>query len=192
MFTITDLKKHYVVYLTYYLGDKLPPWYIGSSNEQRVMEGYNGSVKSKKYKDLYIKEQKENKHLFKTRILSYHKTREEALAEELRIQKLHNVAKNKNYFNESYAVKNGTNVCKQETKEKIGLKNSKLFDIYNENNILVLENITINSIIYKEFNFPPTFRLTAARNKVYKISPSTKEEHKKYQGWYLKYSKGEK
>lgn len=41
--------------------------------------------------------------MFKTRILSKHDTREEALKEELRLQKKHNVVKNNKYFNESYA-----------------------------------------------------------------------------------------
>jgi len=48
----------YVVYLTHYKGTKLPKWYIGSSNELKVKNGYNGSVKSKKYKKIYLKEQK--------------------------------------------------------------------------------------------------------------------------------------
>jgi len=97
----------YVVYLTRYKGTKLPPWYIGSSYEEKVKDGYNGSVLSKKYKEIYRKEQNENKHLFKTRILSYHETREEATKEELRLQKLHKVVPSNNYFNESYATING-------------------------------------------------------------------------------------
>jgi len=99
--------KKYITYITYYKGKLLPPFYIGSSYEEKVLNGYNGSVVSKKYKKIYKKEQKENKHLFRTRILSYHKTREEALEEELRLQKKHNVVKNNNYFNESYASVNG-------------------------------------------------------------------------------------
>jgi dTDP-4-amino-4,6-dideoxygalactose transaminase len=90
-----------------YLGTKLPRWYIGSSTEEKVLNGYNGSVCSKRYCEIYIKEQKENKHLFKTRILSKHLTRKEAISEELRLQKMHKVVKNSDYFNESYAQKNG-------------------------------------------------------------------------------------
>lgn len=97
----------FVVYLTMYSGTKMPRWYIGSSYEKRVLKGYNGSVKSKKWKEIYKQEQKENKHLFKTRILSYHLSRDDALSEEYRLQQKHNVIKNKNYFNESYASKNG-------------------------------------------------------------------------------------
>lgn len=97
----------YVVYLTKYKGDKLPSWYIGSSNIDKIKNGYNGTILSKKYKEKYDKEQKENKHFFKTRVLSYHKTRQCALDEELRLQKKHNVVKNKDYINESYAQVNG-------------------------------------------------------------------------------------
>jgi len=97
----------FVVYLTMYKGNLLPQWYVGSSNETRINNGYNGSVKSKKYKSIYLIEQKENKILFKTRILSQHSTREEALIEELRLQKLHNVVKNDKYINMSFASING-------------------------------------------------------------------------------------
>ena len=97
----------YVVYLTYYSGEKLPKWYIGSSNEEKIKKEYNGTILSKKWKEIYLSEQKENKYLFKTRILSYHKLRKDALAEELRLQKKHFVVKNSEYFNESYAQVNG-------------------------------------------------------------------------------------
>ena len=99
--------KKFVVYLTMYTGDKLPKWYIGSSSEDKVLNGYNGTILSKEYKEIYKLEQKENKHLFKTRILSYHETREEALVEELRVQKMHSVVKNSKYINMSYASING-------------------------------------------------------------------------------------
>lgn len=97
----------YVVYLTMYKGTLLPRWYIGSSTIERVVNGYNGSVASKKWKEIYKKEQKENKELFTTRVLSYHKTKKDALEEECRVQRLHEVPKNEKYFNEAYASKNG-------------------------------------------------------------------------------------
>lgn len=99
--------RKFVVYLTMYTGTKLPKWYIGSSYEEKVLSGYNGTVLSTEYKEIYKLEQKENKHLFKTRILSYHETRECALDEELRLQKKHLVIKNSKYINMSYAKKNG-------------------------------------------------------------------------------------
>lgn len=99
--------KKYCTYITFYTGDKLPKWYIGSSYEEKILNGYNGSIKSKKWKDIYQKEQKENKHLFKTKILSFHDNKEEAINEEYRLQRMHNVVKNEKYFNESYASING-------------------------------------------------------------------------------------
>jgi hypothetical protein len=96
-----------VVYLTMYLGDKLPKWYIDSSKKHKIENGYNGSVTSKKYSSIFKSEQKSNKHLFKTKIISYHKTTQESLDEELRLQKLHNVVKNPKYINMSYCQRNG-------------------------------------------------------------------------------------
>lgn len=97
----------YIVYITYYKGTKLPPWYIGSSNQDKVENGYNGSPVSKQWGSIYKKEQKENKQLFRTKILSHHETRLEALEEELRVQKMHCVVTNEKYFNLSYASING-------------------------------------------------------------------------------------
>lgn len=97
----------YVVYLTYYTGTKLPPFYIGSSTKEKIVGGYNGSVTSKKWQSIYKLEQQINKPLFKTRILSYHTSRIEAIQEELRLQKLHKVVNSSKYFNEAYAAING-------------------------------------------------------------------------------------
>ena len=98
----------FVVYLTKYSGDKLPPWYIGSSTENHIVnKGYTGSVTSKKWSEIYYKELKENRHLFRTRILSRHITRDEAVIEEHRLQRMHKVVNNNLYFNEAYATKNG-------------------------------------------------------------------------------------
>lgn len=97
----------YVVYLTYYTGDLLPPFYIGSSDINKIKTGYNGSVKSIKWKELYQQEQTNNKNKFRTRVLSYHNSRKDALIEELRLQKMHKVIKNPKYFNEAYATVNG-------------------------------------------------------------------------------------
>jgi len=119
--------KKYVVYITYYKGDKLPPWYIGSSYEEKVKKGYNGSVVSKRWRDVYAQEQKENKHLFKTKILSYHETYKLALKEELRLQKMHKVVPNKEYFNEAYATVNGCfgRDVSGELHPRYGMNNSK-------------------------------------------------------------------
>ena len=77
----------YCVYLTHYSGDILPPYYVGSSSFKSLQNGYKGSVGSKKYKTIWDQEIKNNPHLFKTIILSFHNTRVGALKEELRFQK---------------------------------------------------------------------------------------------------------
>jgi hypothetical protein len=101
------MANKYVVYITMYTGNLLPKWYIGSSTINNIENGYNGSVKSKKWKSTYDKEQRENKHLFKTKVVAKYDNHEAALTEELRLQKMHNAVTNDNYYNESYASKNG-------------------------------------------------------------------------------------
>jgi hypothetical protein len=97
----------YCTYLTIYFGENLPRRYIGSSSVKRIKQGYNGSVSSKKWKEIYEREQIENKNLFKTRILSYHKTAKEAREKERILQIKYNVVKSQNYYNESLAQPNG-------------------------------------------------------------------------------------
>lgn len=97
----------YCVYLTVYFGNKLPRRYIGSTKVERIHQGYNGSVKSKKYKNIFLEEQAENKHLFKTRILSLHSSHEEAIREELRLHLKYDVVKSDDYMNMSFASPTG-------------------------------------------------------------------------------------
>lgn len=97
----------YCVYLTVYFGTLLPKRYIGSSSVKKISNGYNGSVSSKKWKDIYINEQRNNKQLFKTRILSLHETRDDALINELKIHQKYDVINSPIYMNESYARQNG-------------------------------------------------------------------------------------
>ncbi|QGZ13879.1 HNH endonuclease [Rhizobium phage RL38J1] len=97
----------YCTYLTIYSGNLLPKRYVGSSSIKNVSTGYNGSVKSKSYQKIYALEQKNNKHLFKTRILSTHSTPEEALTHEREIQIRHRVHKSPLYINMSIAAPRG-------------------------------------------------------------------------------------
>lgn len=99
--------KKFVVYLTKYSGVDLPKWYVGSTSAVKIANGYRGSVLSKKYKTKFSEARSINPELFKTRILSFHTTRKEALEEELRVQKKHNVVMNSKYMNESYTCVNG-------------------------------------------------------------------------------------
>ncbi|AIX12158.1 HNH endonuclease [Citrobacter phage Moon] len=97
----------YCTYITIYTGNKLPRRYIGSTTVTRINENYHGSVKSKKYKEIWISELRDNPHLFKTRILKTFNEHKDALAEELRVQKKYNVVRSKNYINMSFAQPNG-------------------------------------------------------------------------------------
>lgn len=97
----------FCVYLTVYRGSKLPKRYIGSSSVARILSGYNGSIKSKKFKEIYKSEQRDNKRLFKTRILQRFETQLEAIEAELRLQLAHDVVRSEKYMNMSYATPNG-------------------------------------------------------------------------------------
>lgn len=97
----------FCVYLTCYRGNKLPPFYIGSTSIIKINAGYKGSVVSKKYSSIWKQEITANPHLFNTYIISTHTTRRDALAKELTLQKLLNVVKSPMYINMSIAAIDG-------------------------------------------------------------------------------------
>jgi len=97
----------YCVYLIIYSGDKLPKCYIGSTELEKLKNGYRGSVVSKKYKDIFISEIKNNYDKFTYVILESCYERKEALFYELFYHKLFNVVKSSFFYNESYASING-------------------------------------------------------------------------------------
>lgn len=98
----------YCVYLTKYSGDLLPPNYIGSTSVKNVLSGkYFGSVVSKRWKDIYKLELKNNPQHFSIEIMSEHDTRIDAMTEELRVHILNDVVKSDQYYNESLATVNG-------------------------------------------------------------------------------------
>jgi len=91
----------YCTYITFYSGNKLPPFYIGYSSVEKVKNGYNGSVSSKLYKNVWEKERKENSHLFKTKIIKTFKIRADAGKHEEYIQNFFRVHKNPMFINRS-------------------------------------------------------------------------------------------
>ena len=93
----------YCVYLTIYRGNKLRMFYIGSTSISKLNSGYRGSVLSKKYKETWNAELSANPHLFETKIISYHDTREHAFDKEETLQRLLKVVPSEMYVNESYA-----------------------------------------------------------------------------------------
>jgi NUMOD3 motif len=100
-------KTIYCTYLTVYKGNKLPPFYIGSTSIDKINNGYHGSVNSKKYKQIWISELRSNTHLFKTRILTTHETREQALEQEKFFHESLDVVKSPLHVNQAIASKNG-------------------------------------------------------------------------------------
>jgi len=99
--------KEYVTYIITYSGSKLPKYYIGSTSKSKILNGYLGSIKSKRWKSIFKEEIKNNKNLFEIKILNEFETRKEALIDEYNIQKELNVVESTDYFNESFASING-------------------------------------------------------------------------------------
>lgn len=97
----------YAVYLTTYLGNKLPMYYIGSSSVSKIDNGYHGTVTSKRHKTTWLAELKTNPHLFKTRIVRTYPTRKEAMEVEFRLQTSLGVVKSPMYVNMATASVNG-------------------------------------------------------------------------------------
>lgn len=98
----------YITYLTIYSGDKLPPFYIGSTYlEKHIDDHYHGTVKSKKYKEIYDQELQEHPELFDSCIIGEFNSRQEATFCELYYQKLYNVVESDVFFNMAYATVDG-------------------------------------------------------------------------------------
>ena len=95
------MEKQYCVYITFYRGNKLPPFYVGFSTVKKVNNGYNGSVSSKTYKNVWREERKENRNLFITKILKTFNSSEEARKYEEFVQRSLNVHRNPLYINMS-------------------------------------------------------------------------------------------
>lgn len=80
------MHKKWCTYVTVYSGDKLPPFYIGFVKTDRFKnEPYYGSVKSRKWKELWKSELRDNPHLFKRKITASFDTMKEAREREKEI-----------------------------------------------------------------------------------------------------------
>lgn len=96
----------YVVYLTTYHGDSLPPFYIGYTTKAKVFSGYNGSVQSKKYGSIWRQERKDHPELFETEIISHHDTDLDARAREESLHRFYDVPNNPAFINMSIGMAN--------------------------------------------------------------------------------------
>lgn len=92
----------FCTYLTVFIIDGIKYRYLGSSSISKIQSGYYGSITSKKWKNKINRAFK-----IRTRMLKKFKTRDEALAEELKLHKIYNVVKSETYINESEARVNG-------------------------------------------------------------------------------------
>lgn len=90
---------NYCTYLTIYSGNKLPPFYIGSTSIYKIKAGYVGSVSSMKYESTWRLEKRTNPHLFKVKIIKTFETREDAIDHEIFLQKSLDVVRNPLYTN---------------------------------------------------------------------------------------------
>jgi hypothetical protein len=119
-------KLIYCTYLTVYTGNKLPPFYIGSTSIDKINKGYRGSVASKNYKSIWKQELELHPELFKTIILTRHETRQDAQDKEIIFHESFSVARNPLYINMAHA--NGkffvSGPQSPETKAKIGTANT--------------------------------------------------------------------
>lgn len=95
----------FVVYITFYRGNRLPPFYIGKTTGSRILKGYNGSVRSDRYKAIWRQERREHPELFRTVILSRFETDEEALSREEFLQRFFDVPNNPMFINMGIANK---------------------------------------------------------------------------------------
>lgn len=117
--------NHYCTYLTIYTGNKLPPFYIGSSTVDRVNNGYHGSVQSVAYAKVWRYETRHNPHLFKTRIISTHKSHAESLKREHDLHTKLNVVENDLYTNKAVAFGHFDSGVAKEARRKQGKSLSK-------------------------------------------------------------------
>lgn len=97
----------YCTYMTTYLGDKMPKFYIGSTSVKKILTGYHGSVSSKKFKNIWKNELRTRPELFTTEIIGSYSTRKAALDAELSLQITLDVVKNRHFINEALACPNG-------------------------------------------------------------------------------------
>jgi len=93
----------FCVYLIVYSGNKLPPFYIGSTNKNKLRNGYLGSVRSKKYKNILDEEKTLDITQFKSFLISEHTTREEAFISEQLWQVHFDVLKDDRFYNQAIA-----------------------------------------------------------------------------------------
>jgi hypothetical protein len=92
----------YCTYLTVIIHEDLPFMYIGKGKTKDVLSGrYKGSVSSKQYRDIFNRLKKESPHLIHSEIINQFETNEEAIAEEIKLHAMYDVARCPVFMNKS-------------------------------------------------------------------------------------------
>ena len=175
----------YVTYLTTYFGSKMPMFYIGSTNLTKIKKGYKGTVSSKKYKSIWLSELKNNPHLFKTKVITKHKTREDAMQKEFIFQVNMNTINSPMFINMSYPMLNGyvfifNNLNKNYTQSTKNLTNDEIYSYFIEYKKLD---------VYKESKTRKY--KTGAENPLYGIPKSQDEKFRIKETLLQKWASGE-
>lgn len=89
----------YCTYITIYSGNRLPPFYLGATTIERIQKGYRGSVRSKRYQQIWDDEVRYNAKAFKTKIIKIYNSQQEARDAERRLITGLNAVLNPLYIN---------------------------------------------------------------------------------------------
>lgn len=105
---VSGNKDSFCTYVTVYSGNKLPTYYIGSTQTSKILnEGYCGSVCSKKYSETFHKEVEYKFDLFDVYILKEYENHKDAIIAERGLQLKFKVIKNPIFINQAVAAPNG-------------------------------------------------------------------------------------
>lgn len=97
--------NQFVVYITFYSGNKLPPFYIGYTTIPKILNGYHGTPTSKTFQHTWNCEIKNNSDKFKTIPIKIFDTRKEALEYESYLHNFFKVDVNEMYINKKISLK---------------------------------------------------------------------------------------
>jgi hypothetical protein len=119
----------YCTYLTVIIHEDLPFMYIGKGKTKDVLSGrYKGSVSSKQYRDIFNKLKKESPHLIHSVIINQFETNEEAIAEEIKLHAMYDVARCPVFMNKSNQTATGCDFAYGLKGEKNGMFGKKHSD----------------------------------------------------------------
>ena len=98
-------QDEFCTFITLVFDPRLPPFYLGSAPTKKVLSGYHGTPRSKKYKEIWQEVVREGTRIT-TLILYTHPTQVERIAEERRLGILFNIVKSPLFINMKLAAAN--------------------------------------------------------------------------------------